>query len=195
MAITKATASSIAPAVKGDLVAGSATNDAAVLGVGANDTVLTADSTQTTGLKWAAVSSSPTFVGCFLSETSNQSISTSTETIITFTTEVIDTDGFHSNVTNTGRITIPSGKAGKYLIITSCLWQAIANNKWGYLYKNNVEVEEAQTSNNFNVVFNVKNQYILDLAVADFIDFRVYHEGGSSVNVGRRQFGAIYLGA
>jgi hypothetical protein len=54
MAITKATASSIAPAAKGDLVAGSATNDAAVLGVGANDTVLTADSSTATGLKWAA---------------------------------------------------------------------------------------------------------------------------------------------
>jgi hypothetical protein len=35
MAISKATASSIAPAAKGDLVAGSATNDAAVLAVGA----------------------------------------------------------------------------------------------------------------------------------------------------------------
>jgi hypothetical protein len=57
MAITKATASSIAPAAKGDLVAGSATNDAAVLGVGANDTVLTADSTAATGLKWATPSS------------------------------------------------------------------------------------------------------------------------------------------
>jgi hypothetical protein len=53
MAITKATASSIAPAAKGDLVAGSATNDAAVLTVGANDTVLTADSSTATGLKWA----------------------------------------------------------------------------------------------------------------------------------------------
>ena len=56
MAITKATASSIAPAAKGDLVAGSATNDAAVLTVGANDTVLTADSSTATGLKWAAAS-------------------------------------------------------------------------------------------------------------------------------------------
>jgi hypothetical protein len=56
MAITKATASSIAPAAKGDLVVGSATNDAAVLGVGTNDQVLTADSSTTTGLKWAAAS-------------------------------------------------------------------------------------------------------------------------------------------
>jgi hypothetical protein len=55
MPITKATASSIAPAAKGDLVVGSATNDAAVLAVGSNDQVLTADSSTATGLKWAAV--------------------------------------------------------------------------------------------------------------------------------------------
>jgi hypothetical protein len=54
MAITKASGNAVSPAAKGDLVAGSATNDAAVLTVGANDTVLTADSTQVTGLKWAA---------------------------------------------------------------------------------------------------------------------------------------------
>jgi hypothetical protein len=57
MPITKATASSIAPAAKGDLVVGSATNDAAVLAVGTNNHVLTADSSTTTGLKWAAPSS------------------------------------------------------------------------------------------------------------------------------------------
>ena len=57
MPITKATASSIAPAAKGDLVVGSATNDAAVLAVGTNNHVLTADSSTTTGLKWAAASS------------------------------------------------------------------------------------------------------------------------------------------
>jgi hypothetical protein len=56
MAITKATASSIAPAAKGDLVAGTATNDAAVLAVGANGTTLVADSAETTGLKWVTPS-------------------------------------------------------------------------------------------------------------------------------------------
>ena len=57
MAITKATASSIAPAAKGDLVVGSATNDAAVLAVGANGTTLVADSAEATGLKWATPAS------------------------------------------------------------------------------------------------------------------------------------------
>lgn len=54
MAITKATASSIAPAAKGDLVVGSATNDASVLAVGSANQVLTVDSSTATGLKWAA---------------------------------------------------------------------------------------------------------------------------------------------
>ena len=53
MPITKASGQAVAPAAKGDLVVGSATNDAAVLGVGSNDQVLTADSSTTTGLKWA----------------------------------------------------------------------------------------------------------------------------------------------
>ena len=56
MPISKASGQAVAPAAKGDLVVGSATNDAAVLSVGSNDQVLTADSSTTTGLKWAAAS-------------------------------------------------------------------------------------------------------------------------------------------
>jgi hypothetical protein len=47
-AVTKATVDA-----KGDLIAGTADNTVARLAVGANDTVLTADSTAATGLKWA----------------------------------------------------------------------------------------------------------------------------------------------
>jgi len=61
MAITKATASSIAPAAKGDLVVGSATNDASILAVGTNTHILTADSSTATGLKWAAATTTQNF--------------------------------------------------------------------------------------------------------------------------------------
>ena len=62
MAISKATASSIAPAAKGDLVVGSATNDSGVLAVGSANQVLTVDSSTATGLKWAAPTSGITLI-------------------------------------------------------------------------------------------------------------------------------------
>jgi hypothetical protein len=52
MPISKASGQAVAPAAKGDLVVGSATNDAAVLGVGANGETLVADSSTSTGLRW-----------------------------------------------------------------------------------------------------------------------------------------------
>ena len=50
---TNGTINLIKPTAKGDLFAGSAANTYTKLAVGANDTVLTADSTAATGLKWA----------------------------------------------------------------------------------------------------------------------------------------------
>lgn len=47
---------------KGDLIAGSAADTAARLGVGSDGQVLTADSTASTGLKWAASSSALTLI-------------------------------------------------------------------------------------------------------------------------------------
>ena len=46
---------------KGDLIAATAADTPARLAVGANDTVLTADSTTATGLKWAAPSTGGTW--------------------------------------------------------------------------------------------------------------------------------------
>jgi hypothetical protein len=57
MPITKASGNSVTAAAKGDLVVGNATNDSSVLSVGANNTVLTADSAEATGVKWATPSS------------------------------------------------------------------------------------------------------------------------------------------
>ena len=53
MPITKASSSAVAPAAKGDLVVGSATNDSGILAVGSASQVLTVDSSTATGLKWA----------------------------------------------------------------------------------------------------------------------------------------------
>ena len=52
--MTKSRSNATAPADKGELVIGTGTDASGILSVGANDTVLTADSSTATGLKWAA---------------------------------------------------------------------------------------------------------------------------------------------
>lgn len=57
MTVSKAASNAVAPAAKGDLVIGSGTNASTVLGVASTaGWVLTADSSTTSGLKWAAAS-------------------------------------------------------------------------------------------------------------------------------------------
>ena len=202
MAITKATARSIAPAAKGDLVAGSATNDAAVLGVGANNTVLTADSAEATGLKWATPASGSTFVGAQAIRTGNgnQSITNNTQTAILFDSEQYDTDAIHSTSSNTSRFTVPTGKGGYWQVSFFFTWDS---NSTGirniYLYKNGAfnaylssnPASANQGTNNATIIYNY--------AAADYIEFYAYQNSGVSLNVSAPgQYGAAqftYMGA
>lgn len=78
---------------KGDLIAATAADTAARLAIGTNGQVLTADSAEATGMKWAAAggaSSGPAFK---VYKSANQSITASTFTKVTFNTETFDTAG------------------------------------------------------------------------------------------------------
>lgn len=55
--------------------------------------------------------------GARVYNSANISISDNTVTALTFDTERHDTDAFHSTATNTGRLTVPTGFGGRYLII------------------------------------------------------------------------------
>lgn len=100
---------------KGDLIVGTGADTFSRLAVGTNDYVLTAASGEATGLKWAAIAA-PAFSGCALKRDADQTIANAALTVITFNQEDFDTDGYHSTVSNTDRITIPTGKGGKYLL-------------------------------------------------------------------------------
>lgn len=52
------------------------------------------------------VGGSSSFVGCRVYNSGTQSLTTSTETVLTFDSEEYDTSTLHSTATNTGRITV-----------------------------------------------------------------------------------------
>ena len=129
MAITKASGNAVSPAAKGDLVAGSATNDAAVLGVGANGTTLVANSSTATGLEWvggAWTAFTPTWTGLTVGNgVYNQSHYSLVGKTATF---AIDFSlGSTSAVTGAVTLTLPTVLARKNVYNTGTLYSFLAD--------------------------------------------------------------------
>ena len=188
--MTKSRSNATAPAAKGELVIGTGTDASGILSVGANDTVLTADSSTSTGLKWAAPSS-PSFVGCSIYNSATLSIANATATQLTFNSEFFDTNDFHSTSTNTGRITIPSGYAGKYLINIATRWatDSYAGSREVTLYKNGtswIDYSELFANSNGRTYFS--RSAIVDLAVGDYLTIYVIQNSGTTVQLYMRQY-------
>ena len=168
---------------KGDLIVGTGADTFARLAVGTNGHTLVADSSTATGLAYAAPAAGGSFVGCSVYDSNaTQSIATGTDTVVTFNSEFFDTDGFHSTSSNTGRITIPSGKGGKYLFIASAFFVNLASGKEARFYKNgNQLLSYGWTS--ASGVAGTSISAILDLVATDYIEFRVVQGSGGNADL------------
>ena len=163
---------------KGDLYTFS-TSDAR-LAVGTNNHVLTADSSEATGLKWAAPAGGSTFAGCSLYTSGDLAISNDTWTKVNWDSEIFDTDAFHSTSTNTSRITIPAGKAGYYQINACSQWSTFAESIMGLaIYVNNSRIHNPTITkvNNFRGFYTLTQ--IVNVAVADYIEIGVVQVSGA----------------
>ena len=186
---------------KGDLIAATANDTPARLAVGTNGYVLTADSAEATGLKWAAASGgTPTFAGVRVYKSSAQSISNSTVTDLTFDSETFDTDAFHSTSSNTDRLTVPAGKAGKYLVIAKMSFNGGVNGiRQVFIYKNTTEIEVLTWQNTSNSNADMCLSTIVDLAVADYVKMVCWQNNGGALNANSGSaytaFSMEYLGA
>jgi len=181
----------------GDTIYSSSGSTPARLGIGSTGQVLTVSG----GVpSWATPSS--TFSGCFLYATSVQTIPTGTGTAINYGGENFDTDNYHSTTTNPSRITIPSGKAGKYLFTFSVgqTTGATTGYRMVRIFKN--------ASTDYNVVRYFEQtsgevwtcgSIILDAVVGDYFQVYFYQTSGANMDLDsgstRNYFQCVYLGA
>lgn len=186
---------------KGDLVAATAADTVSRLGVGANGTVLTADSAEATGLKWVAPASGSTFVGARVYGSAVQSINNATYATVTWNTESYDTDNFHDNTTNSSRLTIPSGKAGKYLFVLKTTFNSSSNTgaRILYFFKNGSEVNESEFSLSTRGNLQMCLTTVQNASVGDYFEMIVYQTTGGAIDLDKTafysEFSCSYLGA
>jgi hypothetical protein len=184
---------------KGDLIGGTGADTFARLAIGTNGQVLTADSAETTGLKWATpAGGSSTFVGCSLYK-STQSVPNATYTALTFDSELYDTNGFHNNSTNNTRITIPSGKAGYYEVaFANPLGANTTGDRIYHIYKNGSLISEHGGTPSAVYPVHEGKQNLL-LAAGDYLELYFYQASGSSMNITYSStggyFSVAFLGA
>lgn len=170
------------------------------LGIGTTGQVLTVSG----GVPAWATPTGSAAVGCLVfSPGTSFSYTSGAVTVIPMGSELWDTDGFHSTSTNTSRITIPSGKAGKYQIngyirtSTTATNYAIINllkNGSSYTGTGLEGGQMVRLSPNGNT-FAMSGIAILDLAVGDYIEVAYQADSPTGTHSMYAQFGVVYLGA
>lgn len=180
---------------KGDLYTFS-TSDAR-LPVGSNDQILVADSSTSTGLKWATQNA----VGCAVYSTATQSLTNNTLTALTFDAETYDTNAFHSTSTNTSRITIPAGYGGKYRIGGLVSFHPNATGRRELqLYKNGAVISYGNTViGNGSEFIGTYMDWTTTLVAGDYVELYALQSSGGSLTVYTTilncQFSVDWLGA
>lgn len=186
---------------KGDLIVGTGADTFARLAVGTNGYTLVADSAETTGLKWAAPASGSTFAGCGLTKSGTQAVANATTVLVTFDTEEFDTDAYHSTSSNTSRITIPSGKGGKYLFVMTANFEGNGTGqrllmlyKNGAVFKYSVSLPPLAAGS-----WRATTSIIVNAVATDYYEFAVFQDSGVSLNITggatETTFSTTYLGA
>jgi len=179
----------------GDMVYSSSGSTPARLGIGSTGQVITVAG----GIPSWATPATSGFVGVSLTKSAAQSIPNATETVVTFDTEAFDTDGFHTSTD--GKITVPSGKAGKYLVTAQIMVNSSGSQTQGGMRKNGSGIFTYYSSTTGTALMVLVNT-VVSLAVADYLEIFVYQGSGVAKDVlansytpSASVFSATYLGA
>lgn len=129
---------------------------------------------------------SSAFVGARVYHNANQTITTATDTVLAFNSERFDSHGFHDTVTNNSRLTIPAGKAGKYMIGASSDWVANATGIRELRLRINGTTYIALTTGDADLVgegWRNTLATLYDLAVGDYVEAIVRQTSGGNLDV------------
>jgi hypothetical protein len=182
----------------GDLLYGTADNTVGRLAIGTAGQVLKVNS-GATAPEWGAASGAATFVGASVFNTTDQTLSNNTFTAVTFNSENWDTDSFHSTSSNTSRMTIPSGKNGKYLISGTLAYTGNATGARGFfIYKNGAAIHYIQIASSANSVYPNASM-VVDAVATDYFEVYAWQNSGGNLDLiggtTNEQLQITYLGA
>jgi len=169
------------------------------LGIGSTGQVLTVSG----GVPAWSTPTSTGFVGAKVYKSAAQSIANATFTALSFDSESFDTDAFHDNSTNNSRITIPSGKAGKYAVQWQTVWAGNATGSRNTkIQKNGSDVALGIWMNALSGVdlTVTNNNAILNLAEGDYLQVFIGQGSGGNLDANSGEaigctFAVTYLGA
>lgn len=128
---------------------------------------------------------------CSVRNSANISLTTSTWGLVTFDQELKDTYAMHSTVTNTSRVTIPTGAAGSYRITAN---MSFASNATGYrivgikvnangnVANGTMVVAEHKTAvSGDRTTINASTEY--ELSVGDVVEVFAWQNSGGALNL------------
>lgn len=186
----------------GDLIYATANDTVARLAIGTAGQVLKVNS-GATAPEWGAASSTPTFSGALVYNSANTTVSNNSELFFTYNSEVYDSDAYHSTSSNTGRLTIPSGKSGYYKVYALARFAANANGvrtmqiTQGSSQTSVGTIEQTPGGVSSNSGFYYST--IRYAAAGDYFECKIYQTSGGNLDVlggdSQMNFGIQFIGA
>jgi hypothetical protein len=164
---------------KGDLLVATANGTIINVPVGADGLKLVADSTQASGVKWAARDYTEVTRSAVLS------VNNTTDTVVGFDTETVDDLNRHDNVTNNSRITFAT--AGLFIVGAYTTWAVNGTGgRYSQIRLNGATLLAAVDAPSQNAAKSAGDSTIVvphAFAANDYVELLVYQNSGAALNL------------